>query len=278
MTSLPQTQEPTTEMEKEIYENLDVKTKARTALEMFITTVKEHHIKKNGDLGKKEADSSEFLKKCTNKWKILNEKQKEKFIIMAQKEKKICKANRKRMIDRNAPLKPMTAYFWFCEVERKKVKEFNPTWGAPELTKELARRWKLVEPELKATFDKIAAKDKERYEKEICNYKTNNGCTSIDHSKANDGGSNADLLSHVKEESSVYEEMSLDTFCSDSKEFQTTTYGQDSLSNEAEIDVKNEKDDMDLSTEEKKEDEIKWSQENLAKACRRTYIKSESLV
>jgi len=271
LTSLTQTEEPTNEMEKEMNENLDVKTKARTALEIFITTVKELHIKKFGDLGQKETDSSEFLKKCTNKWKTLNEKQKEKFILMAQKEKKICKANRKQLIDRNAPIKPMTAFFWFCEVERKKVKEFNPSWGAPQLTKELARRWKLVEPELKATFDKIAAKDKERYEKEIGNYKTNNDCTSIDHSEANDGGNNVDLLGYVKEESSLYEEMSLDTFCSDSKEYQTTTYDKASLSNEAEIDVKNEKVDMDLSTEVKKEDEIKWSQENLAKACRRTY-------
>lgn len=64
-----------------------------------------------------------------------------------------------------------SAFFWFCNDERGKVKGENPEYGVGDIAKELGRRWADASPESKSKFEALAEKDKARYEKEMTAYK-----------------------------------------------------------------------------------------------------------
>ena len=56
-----------------------------------------------------------------------------------------------------------SAFFWFCNDERPKVRAVNPGLGVGDVAKELGKKWALVSPTDKARYEQLAAKDKERY-------------------------------------------------------------------------------------------------------------------
>lgn len=58
-----------------------------------------------------------------------------------------------------------SAFFWFCNDERSKVKAINPEYGVGDIAKELGRRWSDVEPELKSKYEAMAEQDKARYDR-----------------------------------------------------------------------------------------------------------------
>lgn len=58
-----------------------------------------------------------------------------------------------------------SAFFWFCNDERNKVKALNPEYGVGDIAKELGRKWSDVDPELKQKYELMAEKDKARYER-----------------------------------------------------------------------------------------------------------------
>lgn len=58
-----------------------------------------------------------------------------------------------------------SAFFWFCNDERNKVKQANPEYGVGDIAKELGRKWSDVDPEVKSRYEAMAEKDKGRYEK-----------------------------------------------------------------------------------------------------------------
>lgn len=58
-----------------------------------------------------------------------------------------------------------SAFFWFCNDERPKVKEMLPDSTVGEVAKELGRRWNDVTEDTKSKYEALAAKDKARYEK-----------------------------------------------------------------------------------------------------------------
>jgi hypothetical protein len=62
-----------------------------------------------------------------------------------------------------------SAFFWFCNDERSKVKALNPEFGVGDIAKELGRRWSDVDPELKSKYEAMAEKDKARYDRVSCN-------------------------------------------------------------------------------------------------------------
>lgn len=74
----------------------------------------------------------------------------------------------KRHKDPDAPKRPMSAFFMFCQEERPKVKKIHPDWKVGEIAKELGKRWEHVE---KTKYEGEAARDKQRYEKEMAQYK-----------------------------------------------------------------------------------------------------------
>lgn len=81
---------------------------------------------------------------------------------------------RKQQKDPNAPKRSLSAFFWFSNDERSKVKAANPEYGVGDIAKELGRRWAEADPETRSKYDVLADKDKIRYEKEMTAYKKKN--------------------------------------------------------------------------------------------------------
>ncbi|XP_069680304.1 high mobility group protein DSP1-like [Periplaneta americana] len=61
--------------------------------------------------------------------------------------------------------KSLTAFFWFCSDERSKIRAQNPEFGVPDIAMELARRWSVIDPELKSKYEAMAEKDKAKYDR-----------------------------------------------------------------------------------------------------------------
>jgi len=153
-----------------------------SAYAFFVQTCREEHKKKHPS---ENVVFSEFSKKCAERWKTMNDKEKKRFQDMADKDKKRYEnemssyippkgapgKKRKRTKDPNAPKRALSAFFWFCNDERPKVREINPDHTVGEVAKELGKRWGVVGHELKSKYEALAAKDKARYEKEMAVYK-----------------------------------------------------------------------------------------------------------
>lgn len=58
-----------------------------------------------------------------------------------------------------------SAFFWFSNDERGKVKARNPEYGVGDIAKELGRRWAETSPESKSKYEALADEDKARYER-----------------------------------------------------------------------------------------------------------------
>lgn len=113
----------------------------------------------------------------------MNEGEKKRFHTMSDKDKKRYEGEmanykpskqsnergggkkRKRVKDPNAPKRALSAFFWFCNDERPKVKETMPDSSVGEIAKELGKKWNECTPETKQKYEALAAKDKARYEK-----------------------------------------------------------------------------------------------------------------
>ena len=64
-----------------------------------------------------------------------------------------------------------SAFFWFSQDERKKVREANPKFGVGEVAKELGRRWADIDPVLKKKYEGLAEEDRKRYSQAKTDYK-----------------------------------------------------------------------------------------------------------
>ena len=113
----------------------------------------------------------------------MNDKEKNRFHVLAEKDKKRYDGEmanykppkgekggkkRKRTKDPNAPKRALSAFFWFCNDERPRVKETMNDATVGEVAKELGRRWNECTEDQKSKYEALAAKDKARYEK-VCN-------------------------------------------------------------------------------------------------------------
>ncbi|XP_053211918.1 high mobility group protein DSP1-like [Panonychus citri] len=129
---------------------------------------------------------AEFSRECADKWKNMDEKEKQQFQTLSDKDKKRFQTEmadykpidtekngkkRKRAKDPHAPKRALSAFFWFCNDERAKVKETMPDSSIGEVAKELGKRWGVISEKEKSKYGALAAKDKARYEKESNAYK-----------------------------------------------------------------------------------------------------------
>ncbi|CAF1156193.1 unnamed protein product [Didymodactylos carnosus] len=73
--------------------------------------------------------------------------------------------------DPNAPKKPLSPYFLFQADTRPKIKAENPSMAFGDLAKAIGSEWKSAKPEMKKHYEKLAEKEKARYEKEMIAYK-----------------------------------------------------------------------------------------------------------
>uniref|UniRef100_A0A1E1X9L7 Putative nucleosome-binding factor spn pob3 subunit n=1 Tax=Amblyomma aureolatum TaxID=187763 RepID=A0A1E1X9L7_9ACAR len=171
-----------------------------SAYAFFVQTCREEHKKKHPN---ENVVFAEFSKKCAERWKTMSDGEKKRFHQMADKDKKRFDSEmadykppkgdkskkRKRAKDPNAPKRPLSAFFWFCNDERPNVRQENPDSSVGEVAKELGRRWNEVGDDVKAKYEGLAAKDKARYEKELKAYKgkkTKGGSPPKDKAKKKD--------------------------------------------------------------------------------------------
>lgn len=69
---------------------------------------------------------------------------------------------------------------FFCQENRPKLKEQNPSATVGELAKQLGAAWQAVSEEQKAPFQKAAEKDRERYARAKDEYQAKQSSGMID--------------------------------------------------------------------------------------------------
>uniref|UniRef100_A0A8C0QUI9 HMG box domain-containing protein n=1 Tax=Canis lupus dingo TaxID=286419 RepID=A0A8C0QUI9_CANLU len=124
---------------------------------------------------------AEFSKKCSKRWKTMSGKEKSKFDEMAKADKVRydremkdygpAKGGKKKK-DPNAPKRPPSGFFLFCSESRPKSKSTNPGISIGVVAKKLGRCGNNLSDSEKQPYNK-AAKLKEKYEKDVADYKSN---------------------------------------------------------------------------------------------------------
>ena len=88
--------------------------------------------------------------------------------VVAEPKKKVVK-EKKVSNKKDGPKKNLTSYMWFCNDERKNIKNENKELSSKAVISELAVRWNKIkesDPEKLKLYEKMAQDDKERYIKE----------------------------------------------------------------------------------------------------------------
>lgn len=75
--------------------------------------------------------------------------------------------------DPNAPKKAMSAFMFFSNTNREKIKAENPGTSFGEMGKLLGEKWKSMSPAEKVQYEEMAQKDKDRYAKAMKAYAGN---------------------------------------------------------------------------------------------------------
>lgn len=91
--------------------------------------------------------------------------------------KKIKKAVTKKIRDPNLPKRPTNAYLIFCELEKERIKKEtgdDSLTSINELGKMLIEKWKNLNETDKKQYHKLFEEAKEKYQKEMLEYKNNN--------------------------------------------------------------------------------------------------------
>ena len=81
------------------------------------------------------------------------------------------KKNKRAKKDPIAPKKAQSAYVLFCSSKRPKLKEEQPKLTVPETARIMGKMWQDTSAAMKAPFDVMAKKDKERYKSEMETFK-----------------------------------------------------------------------------------------------------------
>jgi hypothetical protein len=100
--------------------------------------------------------------------------------------KKSTKKGGKKKKDPNAPKKALSAYMFFAQANRDKVKKENPDATFGELGKLLGKQWSKASKSDKAKYEAKANKDKERYEKEKAKYDKKRESSSEEEEESSD--------------------------------------------------------------------------------------------
>lgn len=152
-----------------------------SAYACFVQVIREEHKKKHPG---EQIVFSDFSKKCAERWKLMTPKEKKRFEDLAALDKERynremsdyvppegMKKGKKRKVPRDPalPRRAWSAFFFFCDEFRGKVKESNPDWKVADVAKELGRQWETC-PD-KAKYELLAQQDKQRYEEDMAKYR-----------------------------------------------------------------------------------------------------------
>ena len=176
-----------------------------SAYACFVKTCREEHKKMHPD---ENVQFGELASQCSQRWKTMSDKEKEKFHEMAESDKEryheqmkdyippvgvgtMRRRQRRRRMrkekDPNRPKRALSAFFYFAKDERPGIREKNPDFTVGETAKELGRKWNELSAEVKAPYEKQAEEDRARYDVEIKKYKANCGAPPAKRQKTENG-------------------------------------------------------------------------------------------
>ncbi|XP_071518309.1 high mobility group protein DSP1-like [Panulirus ornatus] len=160
-----------------------------TAYAFFVQTCRTEHKRQHPD---ENVQFAEFSRQCSERWKTMSEKEKKKFHDMADQDKarydsemrfyvpspggrrgRRGRANKAK--DPNKPKRALSAFFYYANEERAKVRAANPDFSVGEVAKELGRQWNELTEGEKIKFEKQAEEDRARYDREMTVYKSGGG-------------------------------------------------------------------------------------------------------
>jgi len=84
--------------------------------------------------------------------------------------KRTTKGEGRKKKDPNQPKRGLSAYMFFANEQRDKVREDNPGIKFGEVGKKLGENWKALSDKQKEPYDAKAKADKQRYEEEKAAY------------------------------------------------------------------------------------------------------------
>ena len=68
------------------------------------------------------------------------------------------------------PKKPLSAYIYFSQEYREKLKEQHPDWSSHEIMKHVSGKWAHMDKHEKQPYNDLAADDKARYDKQLSDF------------------------------------------------------------------------------------------------------------
>jgi len=95
---------------------------------------------------------------------------KEKSTTATTRTKRATKGEGRKKKDPNQPKRGLSAYMFFANEQRDKVREDNPGIKFGEVGKKLGEQWKSLNDKQKEPYDAKAKADKQRYEEEKAAY------------------------------------------------------------------------------------------------------------
>ncbi|KAG7164661.1 high mobility group protein DSP1-like [Homarus americanus] len=157
-----------------------------TAYAFFVQTCRTEHKKLHPD---ENVQFAEFSRQCSERWKTMSEKEKKKFHDLADVDKARYDLEMKDFVpppgsrrgrrgrgtrqpkDPNKPKRALSAFFYYANDERAKVRAANPDFSVGEVAKELGRQWNELFEGDKLKYEKQAEEDRARYDREMTVYK-----------------------------------------------------------------------------------------------------------
>ncbi|XP_053119117.1 high mobility group protein B3-like [Hemicordylus capensis] len=153
-----------------------------SAYAFFVQTCHEEHKMKNPEV---PVNFAGFSKKCSERRKTMSSKEKGKFDEMAKADKVRYDREMKDYgpakgggggddddEDPNAPNQSPSGFFLFCSEFRPKIKSTNPGLSIGDVAKKLGEMWNNLSDEEQQLYNNKAAKLKEKYEKDVADYKS----------------------------------------------------------------------------------------------------------
>ncbi|KAK2094735.1 high mobility group box 3 [Saguinus oedipus] len=146
-----------------------------SAYGFLVQMCRKEHKKKNPEVSVNLAEFS----KCSERWKTMSGKEKSKFDEMVKVDK-VCyhwemkdygpvKEGKKK--DPNAPKRLLSGFFLLCSEFHPKIKSTNPGISIGGVAKKLGEMWHKLNDSEKQPYIIKVAKLKEKYEKDVANYK-----------------------------------------------------------------------------------------------------------
>uniref|UniRef100_UPI00159CFECC high mobility group protein B3 n=1 Tax=Callithrix jacchus TaxID=9483 RepID=UPI00159CFECC len=149
-----------------------------SAYDFLVQMCREEHKKKNPEVS---VNLAEFSKKCSERWKTMSGKEKSKFDEMVvdkvhyhwemkwiPEDYGPAKEGKK---DPNAPKRLLSGFFLLCSEFHPKIKYTNPGISIGGVAKKLGEMWHKLNDSEKQPYVTKVAKLKEKYEKDVADYK-----------------------------------------------------------------------------------------------------------